>query len=74
MKNGIDYVCDDCKKEKATFRSRNAARKAGWAVGGNYKRCFCPKCAPFHRFGAATKANKHGQLPPGFEQLKIENL
>lgn len=72
MKDGIDYSCDDCKNARAAFKSRNAARKAGWAVADDYKYCYCPKCAPFHRFGAATKANDRGQLPTGFTQIKLD--
>lgn len=74
MKNGINYSCDDCKNAQAAFKSRNTARKAGWAVAGDYKFCYCPQCAPFHRFGAAIKANKRAeppQLPDGLRQLKI---
>lgn len=70
----INYTCDDCGKVHAVFRSRKKALAAGWAVGRDYKICYCPDCAPFHRFGNATNKQPCGTLPPGFEQLKIENL
>ena len=46
------YVCDDCGK-KSAFSSYIKARKAHWAVTKDYKRSFCPECAPAHRRGAA---------------------
>lgn len=69
------YVCDDCGREDA-FASYVKARRAGWAVSKDYKNCYCPNCAPDHRRGqAAYKNDEPPQFPPpGFEQLKIENL
>lgn len=31
------------------FNSVQSARNAGWAVGGDNKTCYCPKCAPARR-------------------------
>ncbi len=74
MRNGIYYKCDDCG-ETAQFSSyKKARKKGGWAVNKLYKKCWCPKCAPAHRNGGATKANDKQLLPDGWEQLKIVNL
>lgn len=43
------YICDDCKKGFGKFKSYEAAKDAGWAIGRGRKTCFCPKCAPLHR-------------------------
>lgn len=69
----INYQCDDCP-EKAVFRSRKKALAAGWAVGRDYKNCYCPACAPNHRHGNATNKQPCGELPNGWQQLKIDNL
>ena len=67
------YICDDCGREDA-FSSYVKARAAGWAVSKDYKACYCPNCAPDHRRGAAANSNDALQLPPGWQQLKFENL
>lgn len=46
--DGRVYVCDECASEK-TFKSIKKARSAGWAISRDYKRCYCPNCAPRHR-------------------------
>lgn len=70
-----NYICDDCGRD-SKFTSYIKARAAGWAVSKDYKHCYCPIHAPDHRRGnAANKNDEPPQwLPPGFEQLKIENL
>lgn len=76
MRNGIYYECDDCGIT-AQFSSYDKARKVGgWSVAKDYKKCYCPSCAPAHRNGRAANANGRGQLPKptGWEQLKIEGL
>ena len=76
MKNGIYYECDDCHV-KTTFKSRDVARKVfNWAIDKHYNNCWCSKCAPAHRVGKAAEKNDAAplQLPPGFEQIKIDNL
>ncbi len=73
MRNGIYYKCNDCSTV-AQFPSYKKARSAGWAVSKTYLDCYCPKCAPAHRNGGATKANDKQLLPDGWEQLKIVNL
>ena len=56
--DGRNYICDDCKNAMAKFSSMKAAIASGWAVSRNYKRCYCPDCAPRHRhtgkYGAKT--------------------
>lgn len=79
MRKEKNYTCDDCGVQEV-FTSYKKARKQGkWAVGKDYKNCFCPNCAPVHRHGGANKKNcesniKPWQLPRGFEQLSIEDL
>lgn len=46
--DGRNYVCDDCRKIKR-FISLRAAKFGGWAVSRDYRRCYCPDCAPAHR-------------------------
>lgn len=41
------FICDDCKIS-ATFFSIDSARCAGWVVGRDRKRCFCPSCGHKH--------------------------
>lgn len=65
------YICDDCGRENE-FTSYVKARKAGWAVAKDYSKCYCPTCAPEHRFGKAKEADERAALPNGFQQLKIE--
>lgn len=67
------YKCDDCGT-CGEFSSYVLARAAGWAVSKDYKNCYCPACAPNHRRGNAANKQTCGTLPPGWEQLKIENL
>lgn len=70
MRKGIEYYCDDCPAT-AHFSSYSKARKAGWAVSRDYKKCYCPNCAPEHRRGAATNA-QNVPLPNGWEQIKLD--
>lgn len=46
--SGRNYVCDDCKYVDR-FKSMKSAISAGWAISRDYKRCYCPDCAPAHR-------------------------
>ena len=50
------YECDHCKK-KAHYRDFGQARdirKYGWALSKDYKKCYCPECAPkFRNVGQA---------------------
>ena len=41
------FICDNCK-EKADFILGKAVevRKHGWAISKDYRKCYCPKCAP----------------------------
>lgn len=71
----INYTCDDCKNVHTTFKSRNAALAAGWAVARDYTKCYCPTCAPSHRLGGANGKHKRPQqlrLPKGYEQITLE--
>lgn len=43
------YSCDDCKNHTEWYRSHKAAIAAGWAISRDYKKCYCPTCAPFRR-------------------------
>ena len=45
------FMCDQCgKQEEIEFIVRvNEARKKGWAISKDYKKCYCPKCAPQRR-------------------------
>lgn len=70
--DGRRYICDDCGKAVQHFKSYDDARRAGWAVSWERTYCYCPKCAPYHRLGGATKATEHG-LPKSVEQLRIGN-
>ena len=47
--DGRNYLCDDCNKYVGRYKSRKAAIAAGWAVSRDYKKCYCPDCAPFRR-------------------------
>lgn len=42
------FICDDCFKREE-FYSVREARSNGWAISKNYRKCYCPKCAPFRR-------------------------
>lgn len=65
------YICDDCGREDE-FTSYVKARAAGWAVAKDYSKCYCPTCAPEHRFGkAAEKNDDFGALLNGLQQLKF---
>lgn len=68
------YTCDDCGTQD-TFSSYLKARAASWAISKDYKRCYCPECAPAHRLGGAngkTKPAHKWQPPQGYEQLKLD--
>ncbi len=67
------YKCDDCGAQ-AEFTSYNKARRqGGWAVSKDYKKCYCPKCAPTHRMGNAQNSNTP-KLASGGQQLGIEGI
>lgn len=70
--DGRTYICDDCKKEIAKFKNYDEARAASWAVSWERTYCYCPKCAPYHRFGGANKLSA-ATLPKNDEQLRIGN-
>lgn len=46
--DGRLYVCDDCRSVEK-FNSLLAAKSAGWGISRDYRRCYCPECAPRHR-------------------------
>lgn len=62
--DGRNYVCDDCKNAVGKFGSIKAAIAAGWAVSRDYRRCYCPDCAPRHRhtgkFGPRQRITQEG--------------
>ena len=43
------YVCDGCKTGVGRFKSYEAAKGAGWAIGRGRRNCYCPNCAPRYR-------------------------
>lgn len=55
--NGRNYICEDCRTIER-FKSILAAKAAGWGISRDYRRCYCPDCAPRHRhtgkYGAKT--------------------
>lgn len=67
------YVCDDCGRTGA-FTGYRQARRENWAVAKDYTKCYCPDCAPNHRRGNAANKQTFGELPNGWQQLKIDNL
>lgn len=57
---GRIYICDGCPNGCGKFRSYEAAKKAGWAIGRGRRTCFCPKCAPRHRHvGRGSTTGEH---------------
>jgi len=69
---GRDYACGDCPTVN-TFTSIDCARAAGWCVSQDRKKCYCPVHAPLHRH--VGRGGQRKQFPPpGWEQIKIENL
>lgn len=52
----FDFECDHCKK-KVSYMTLSVARdvrKMGWALSKDYKKCYCPTCAPkFRNVGMA---------------------
>lgn len=48
--DGRDYLCDDCRKAVEKFKNHKSAIAAKWAISRNRKKCYCPKCAPAHRY------------------------
>ncbi len=64
-----EYVCDDCGA-RCEFTGYVKARRAGWAVSKDYKKCYCTACAPDHRNGGANK-ERHNVVG-GFEQLVLD--
>lgn len=57
---GRNYVCDDCSRKAAKFKSHRAAKAAGWAVSRDYTKCYCPSCAPEHRHTGRGGAKQVG--------------
>lgn len=45
---GFMFICDDCDVSSRFF-SVKEARRCGWAVSKDYRRCYCSQCAPKHR-------------------------
>lgn len=45
---GRVYDCEDCH-DIGQFKSIEAARAAGWAIGRDRRTCYCPSCAPMRR-------------------------
>ena len=45
------YQCDDCNTVFSTFDYYDLrdVRKLGWAISKDYKKCYCPACAPKRR-------------------------
>ena len=46
--DGRNYICEDCRTIER-FKSILAAKAAGWGISRDYRRCYCPDCAPRHR-------------------------
>lgn len=68
----INYCCDDCNASD-TFASKDKARNGGWAIARDNKNCYCPNCAPLHRFGGANgKRTKNNAWYPNCRQIKLE--
>lgn len=45
-----EYICDQCGYQEKIIVGRAVdARKKGWAISKDYKKCYCPKCAPQRR-------------------------
>ncbi len=65
-----NYICADCKRA-AEFNGYRQARTAGWAISKTYTKCYCPSCAPAHRYGKAADKNDELPLSNAWEQLKI---
>ncbi len=42
------FIFDDCGVSDY-FRSHKDARRHGWAVSKDYRKCYCPFCAAAHR-------------------------
>ena len=47
--DGRNYICDACGGNMSRFKSKKEAKAAGWAISADYKYCYCPECAPYHR-------------------------
>ena len=45
---GRIFICEDCRNS-GQFKSLLAAKTAGWGISRDYRRCYCPDCAPRHR-------------------------
>lgn len=45
------FVCDYCGKkvDYLTLHTAKDARSYGWAISKDYKKCYCPQCAPKFR-------------------------
>ena len=46
--DGRNYICEDCRTIEQ-FKSILAAKAASWGISRDYRRCYCPHCAPRHR-------------------------
>lgn len=53
--------CDDCEKSSIQS-SREKAKLNGWHFDSDGERCYCSKCAPFHRKVKATSPQKGGAV------------
>ena len=41
-----ELICDKCgKQERLLIGNSKQARKYGWAISKDYKKCYCPDCA-----------------------------
>lgn len=67
------YKCDDCGRQ-TEFTSYIKARASGWAISKDYKKCYCPSCAPGRRRGAAAAVRNVAELPEGWKQINFDEL
>ena len=51
-------ICDDCgtSAELDCFAVKDA-RRFGWSISKDYRKCYCPKCATLH-VGRPSKVKK----------------
>ena len=62
------YKCRDCSNT-AEFSSKSKARNADWAIARDNKTCYCPKCAPRHRY-----VGRKGSLIRPDKQMRVDGL
>ena len=44
-------ICDDCGKiEKISSSYPRDARKLGWSISRDYRKCYCPKCTSIRKY------------------------